>query len=561
MKTSPGQPREDSAGTLTDPLPEHPRLAHDVEVHPPERPEAPWVLRQGERRYIRVGADMAKLLRALDGTRDHAALAETLGPPWSVADVRAVVGQVHRMGLVDDGAADPPRQSGVRRRRLSRIKIIPPLTVQFTVLRPERFMTLIRPLIMALANRFSAAVALALGVGGLPALAAQSADLDRALGQPLPLGVYAAVLLASFATTALHEIGHGVTLTYHGGRPSRMGVMLFYLAPAFFCEVTDGWRLPSRAQRVQVALAGAAVQAMMAGLAAIVALFAGTPDVHHAVLMFALSTYIGAAFNLLPLVKFDGYIALMSHLDIPYLRDKAMADARRFLARVLFGGGRYTREIDRPWSVPYGLACLVFPLYLVATAMSLWLDTLHGLGIFGIALLVAASLYLLYRLGAGFRKLMAEARAAGAHPVRLWAATTSVLLAIAAVLTFAEVPYTVPGAYVRSDDGRVELVLPLKADHAAIAPDAEVLLLRRGLLLRTPTGSAVVAGAQAVETTAPVSAFLPLRLEHPLTMPVKSYPLRVRQAPETAVGAAEIEAGRVALGTLLYRTFFVPALQ
>lgn len=33
-------------------------------------------------------------------------------------------------------------------------------------------------------------------------------------------------------------------------RPSRMGVMLFYLLPAFFCDVSDGWRLPDKAHEL-----------------------------------------------------------------------------------------------------------------------------------------------------------------------------------------------------------------------------------------------------------------------------------------------------------------------
>ena len=47
-----------------------PGLAPGVEVHEPMADGAPWIVRRVDGQYVRIGADIAKLLKALDGERD-----------------------------------------------------------------------------------------------------------------------------------------------------------------------------------------------------------------------------------------------------------------------------------------------------------------------------------------------------------------------------------------------------------------------------------------------------------------------------------------------------------
>jgi len=527
-----------------------PRLAPDVLVHEPITDGAPWVVQRGAQQYIRVGADMVRLLRTMDGTRDHADLARALGRPWTAGQVGRAVESLDGKRLLDDGR--------VRKQSGTWFKFVPPLTLQFTVLRPERLLKRLAPLLALLANRFGAALALLLAVGGLPALAVQSPALHRALGEPLPLGLLMALACASMLTTALHELGHGAVLTYHGGRPSRMGVMLFYLTPAFFCDVSDGWRLPHKGQRVQVALAGIVTQTVVAGSAALTAAFTGGA-LRDAALVFSVSTYVTGLLNLLPFVKLDGYIALMTHLDVPHLRDRAMTDARRFLAKSLFGGGRYERELPGAgWSVPFGLACMAFPLYLIALACSLWLDLLQGMGVIGASLVLVGVGYLAYRMWTGGRSLVREARSAGARTGRITAVWLLVAGAATAAATLISVPYTVDGGFVQQD-GRTTLVLSDAADRAALREGAEVTLIRRGMVTRAPVGTAVVADPHAEHGTAPLSAFVPVREGNSVPVPAYRVPLSVPGGLPDRAGTAQVAAGERPLGSWLYLTYIAPA--
>ncbi|MFY4722029.1 daptide biosynthesis intramembrane metalloprotease [Streptomyces sp. LaBMicrA B280] len=525
-----------------------PRLAADVSVHEPAEEGAPWVIQRGQHTYFRVQPDLARLALAVNGTRDHAGLADILGPPWTVEAVGTAVGKLAEGRLLDNGE---------RVRQRSRwVKFVPPLTVQFTVLRPERLLRRFSPLVRLLTSRAGVAAAVALALCGLLALAAQAPRVRMALGQPLPLSTYLAVVGGVLATTAVHEFGHGAVLSHHGGRPGRMGVMLFYMSPAFFCDVSDGWRLPRRQQRVAVALAGIATQVVIAGAAAVASLFAEA-HVRDGLIVFAVVTYISGLLNLTPFVKLDGYIALMSHLDIPHLRDRALDDARRFTARILFGG-RHERRLPQRWAIPFGLACMAFPLYMVATAMRLWADSLQRLGAFGASLVLCGIGYLACHLVRGLVRLVREARAGGARALRIAAVVTLAVAVAGAALTFVKVPYSVSGGYLVRDGGRVELVLAPSADRSVIRENTAVRLYRAGVAARTETGQAVVAGGDGTDTTAPLSVFLPLRTDA-LPAPAVSYPLTASKAPDDRVGVAQVDAGTRSVGAWLYARYVAPA--
>lgn len=523
-------------------IPARPRLADDVQVHEPAHEGAPWIIQRGAGRYLRVGADMARLGRALDGDRDRSELMADLGPKWTPEALGYALGELQRMRLLDDGTRG-------RDRGAPWVKYVPPLTLQITLLRPARLLAWCAPLLTALAGRFWSMVAVVIALAGPVSLALNGGALAQALGSPLPLDVYAGVAAGTYLVMVLHELSHGAVLSHFGGRPSRMGVMLLYLLPAFFCDVSDGWRLGRKEQRVRVALAGIATQIVVAGAAAVAALPTGSA----ALLVFSVVTYASGLLNLLPFVKLDGYLALMSHLDISDLRKRAMIDARRFVTKLLFGGSYQAELPGLRWAVPYGLACLVFPVYLVGVlALSLWGELLRGLGVAGMLVMLVVVLLLLGRLTFGFLLRVHEARTSGASPWRIGAVIAALAAGLTALLTTVQVPYVISGGY-HYQQGRLELVVP--GGNGAIAPGTEVRLLRNGVVLRERVGSAVVASGTASSTTAPVSVLLPIRTEQDLPMTVSAYPLTVRETPAERSGAARVDAGARPLGEWLVATY------
>ncbi|MEX5636257.1 daptide biosynthesis intramembrane metalloprotease [Parafrankia sp. FMc2] len=567
--------------TEPDPVPRHPVLAADACLHPPVDAADVWVAQVGPQRYLRVGADAAILLSALDGTRDAAELAAHLGSPWSPEVVTRSLRAFVRSGLVVDAAdladAGPARP----RRRLGwlpiprmprRVSYQPPMSIQVTLVDPSRVLGRFRPALRRLMAPVACGIYVAIAVAGLGALAWQGGSLRRVVGHPLGLPEYGIVLGGLLLVTAVHEMGHAAVLTALGGRPRRLGVMLFYLTPAFFCDISDGWRLRHSRYRVATALAGVAVQWVCAGIAALVSLALPPGDAHDAVVGLALACYLYGIFNLTPFVKFDGYIALMSHLDIPHLRRKSMTDARRATAKILFGG-RYRRELPRlRWSALFGLCCILFPVYLVAFAAQSWLGGLVAMGPVGAVAalaLIGAMLFLLTR--AGWR-LLVEARDAGARIPRLVLVPALLVgLCVAGALSL-DVPRTVRAGYVVAD-GQVLLALPTGSDPAATRAGYQVDLRRMGLLGGETVATATTSGqtADTGSRFAPIGTVVPVR-GGPETVSATFHRLDVIRLPDGTspregtsqlggTGLAKVEIGRISAGGWLVSTYLAPAVR
>lgn len=534
-------------------LPERPLLAEDVLVHEPAEDGAPWIVQRAGNRYLRVGAGMARLLRSVDGEHTQADLAAELGAPWTEQLVGQGLQRAEQMELLHD-----ENRAAVKTRRFA---FVPPLTFQFTVLAPDRFLDRLRPVLGRLARRPWAVAVRTVIAAGILCLLVQGAALHQALGRPIPLVAVLAVLGGTWAGSALHEMSHGAVLSHYGGRPSRMGLMLFYLTPGCFCDVSDGWRLPRREQRMRVALAGVATQAVLGSAAAIGAALAavlhGPALLRVVLLVFAATNYLAGAFNLVPFVKLDGYLALMAKVDVSHLRDRSMADARRLIARILFGG-RWERELaDLSWSTWFGLACLTFPLYILATAFTLWQSLLEGMGLLGAVLASLALTYLSVRCYLGAARLIGHARDAGARLWRIVTVSALVVAAAVAALGLVKVPYTVSGGFVRQGDQVVFVTLG-SADRDAVQPGMAVRFQHSGILLHSPDGQGVVAPGAPRATTAPVSAFAPLQGLDRIRMPAFGRPLSVSALPTGTTGPAEVTIGHRSLGDWLFQRYFAP---
>src|SRR5207245_412389 len=96
------------------------------------------------------------------------------------------------------------------------------------------------------------------------------------------------------------------------------------IMPAFYVDVTDAWLQPWR-RRIAVSWAGPYSGFMLAGVSAIL-VFILPPGWLITTVLFKLAivSYIDDAFNLMPLLKLDGYYILMDWLEIPALRERAM---------------------------------------------------------------------------------------------------------------------------------------------------------------------------------------------------------------------------------------------
>jgi putative peptide zinc metalloprotease protein len=284
---------------------------------------------------------------------DAIRIARDLGDtPKSVEDVLESIGAL-------------PALSRTARVSSKRVQFRKPFSIQLTLLDPSRILRA-APLLPILAR--TSAVwwgSLLLSVLGVLFLIAYMVSPDSSVHQPLSLSQYVGVFVGLFLSTLVHEFAHATVLVAYGGSSKRLGVMLFYLTPAFFCDVSDAWRFAPRV-RVKVALAGVVAQCTVASIALIVGTFL-KGETRETFVIFGVLCYIYALFNLVPLVKLDGYIALIGYMDRPNLRADAMAAVRGKCADILLlDGSRSKRRQEAPGFLLYGALCILFPVLLVA---------------------------------------------------------------------------------------------------------------------------------------------------------------------------------------------------
>ncbi len=533
------------------------RQREGLVIHEPESNDQPWVVELPEGRYVRVGAHAAQLLQAADGTSHPDVISRRLGRPWTVDLVQTNLDRLAAAGLLQGPSADSMPAAPARTPRL---RLALPASVQLNLVDPSAWLQRHRVLVARMAGRLTLAIAVTLGTCGLFALAADPTTVHTALSTPLSMIAILAVFVGFLFINSLHELGHASLLARYGGRVRRMGFMILYLSPAFFCDVSDGWRLPDRRQRVRVALAGVVVNFGLAGVVGLVSLTLHG-EVRTAALVLAVMCYLGTLFNLLPFVKFDGYLALMGAMDIPYLRRKAMADWRSLLARGLFGGRGYGRELPGlSWAPLYGFACAVAPMALVglvawniATSLATW-------GLVGaiVRLLLAAGLLaLLVRSG---WQVIALARRAHAHWLRIVAGS---LIAAAALSALLMIPINdrVGGGYWVRSDGTVVLTVSGPDDARRIAPGQHVTLQRQGLAVKTAIGAGTVEGADRVATVPLQSVIGFVRTgvhASAHTFVLSSVHLQDQQA---RAGAAYVRLGRTNVGGWLGRQLLSSPLR
>lgn len=129
-------------------------------------------------------------------------------------------------------------------------------------------------------------------------------------------------LIGRFVVVAFHELAHGLLLTAYGRRVDRAGFKVVLVFPYVFVDTSDAWFEP-RQRRVAVSAAGPASDLVLGGVFSLAAAFVGGGTVRDIFFQLAFAAYVGAIFNLNPLLDRDGYNMLVDGLGEPALRTRS----------------------------------------------------------------------------------------------------------------------------------------------------------------------------------------------------------------------------------------------
>lgn len=259
-----------------------------------------------------------------------------------------------------------------------RLRVISLAKIQYDLVRsadnPEWFRRLSR----LFDPRVVFPVALGLFIAGLCSFAFRDNPWES-LQTPVSYVFFVLLIPGIFLTTFIHEFAHALTLRRYGRGPRRAGIMLFLLAPAGFCDVSPVWLLPRR-ERVAVCAAGVICHLGLGGAALLVALIMDGAA-RQVIDLYGLLVVLTGLINLIPFVKFDGYLVLISILDKPFLHQSSTTLATQGLARAIVTGESLPDAQSSKFL--FGVASLITPPLIIAVAVVRFFGIFAALGIVG----------------------------------------------------------------------------------------------------------------------------------------------------------------------------------
>jgi putative peptide zinc metalloprotease protein len=207
------------------------------------------------------------------------------------------------------------------------------------------------------------------------------ADFQTPLASILATRNIISTLCVLIVLKVWHEFGHAYACKVFGGRVPEMGAFLICLTPCAYVDASAAWGFSKKLHRIVVSLAGMYVETGIAAIAALIWAVTGPSllnSIAHQVVLLA--SVVTIAFNMNPLMRYDGYYVLSDLIEVPNLRQRS-TEALTTLCKRMFLGIR-TPPPQYPVWLRISLLCY-------GVASTIWKVGL----VFGISVMIAMKFY------------------------------------------------------------------------------------------------------------------------------------------------------------------------
>jgi len=191
------------------------------------------------------------------------------------------------------------------------------------------------------------------------------------------LGFFFYQLLVLLPVYAVHELAHAAVCDFYGGKPRGIGTGLYYLAPFFYVDTSDAWRLPRRA-RIMISVAGPLSTVVISSFLVFWSYFVPPGYGKDVLQIGAFFGYYGTLLNFSPVIETDGYYILADVLNIPNLRDEAFGLVKRAFKRLLRMPVPTVRQSARRKRIIALYSLITFAWLVFFGYTTLWLLYVYG---------------------------------------------------------------------------------------------------------------------------------------------------------------------------------------
>ncbi|MBN2361264.1 MAG: hypothetical protein JXR83_17555 [Deltaproteobacteria bacterium] len=196
--------------------------------------------------------------------------------------------------------------------------------------------------------------------------------------------------------TILHEVSHGLACRHYGGRVREMGILVAYLSPTAFCDISSTYLFEDKWQRVIVAMAGLMWHAAIWSVFVFIYHVTSTDTTIGWLAMMSVPVLaLTLIFGLSPAIRSDAYIALSELLNHPNLRPEAFSYLSLLGQRLVLGSAveipeelQAKRRVLLWYSVP-SLLGTVIVIYGVFSRIAYYVaQNFHSLGLLVFSIII-----------------------------------------------------------------------------------------------------------------------------------------------------------------------------
>src|SRR5215469_7249004 len=181
------------------------------------------------------------------------------------------------------------------------------------------------------------------------------------------------------AMAGIHETAHGLAGKHYGATIEKMGFMLMYFAPTFFCDATQVWILGGRWARIVTSFSGIWLDLVVCFIATVV--WWGTATgmaVHDWAYKIMMVTGIGVSvLNLNPLIKLDGYLIFSELVQEPALKESSTEYLSAWVRKHLFRLPAEVPYVPRRKRLFYAIYAVLSGMYSYVLLSFLMVITYH----------------------------------------------------------------------------------------------------------------------------------------------------------------------------------------
>ncbi len=329
------------------------------------------------RRFFRLQAHEYFIVRNLDGVTPleeiQARFQREFGAPLAMPALLRFVERTRALCLLEDGltpAETARRQGGAGAGEGLGTRL---LHLRLKAVDPDAFLAALLPYVRPFFTRGFLALAALLTVAATWITIARWDVYTVQVEGFFRPGAIPTFILVALAVTILHELAHGFTCKHYGGEVHEMGFLLIYFMPAFYCNVSDAWLFEDRSRRLWVSAAGTIFQLFHYAMAAIAWAFLKPGTwLSQACAMTIGVAGLTALFNLVPLIKLDGYYLLSDYLGMPNLRKRSFAYLGKRVRALIAASRAPAEEVgtrERWVYLTYGIAAGVFSVGVVVLVL------------------------------------------------------------------------------------------------------------------------------------------------------------------------------------------------